>query len=230
MKDFVYNPPKTPFLDILYQDEFLVVVNKPSGLLSVPGRLAENHDSIISRIKTLYPEAMASHRLDMDTSGLMVVGLTKASVIALCRLFEKKEVIKYYYALVLGDCEKSGKIDLPIRCDIENRPLQIVDHLQGKPSVTLYEKVCDYTLNSKIVKADKKEISLVRLTPVTGRSHQLRLHLKSIGHPILGDRFYADNLALKLSKRLCLHAFELSFLHPFTQNRITIRNIPDFLV
>ncbi|MGN0915834.1 MAG: pseudouridine synthase [Succinivibrio sp.] len=229
MKDFVYNPPKTPYLDILYQDEFLVVVNKPSGLLSVPGRLAENHDSIISRIKSLYPETMASHRLDMDTSGLMVVGLKKEIVSALNREFEKKEVSKLYYALVEGNIDPKGRIDLPIRCDLENRPLQIVDHLQGKPSITLYERVCDYTLNSKIVKADKNEISLVRLTPVTGRSHQLRVHLKSIGHPILGDRFYAPLNTLEKASRLCLHAYYLEFMHPITNTRMKFESNAEFL-
>lgn len=227
MKDFVYNPPKEPFLTILFEDQDLMVIDKPSGLLCVPGRLKENYDSILSRIWLRHPDAMAVHRLDMDTSGLMVVGLTKRAISALGRMFEKKEVKKRYLAVVEGNTQNCGQIDLPIRCDIENRPLQIVDYEQGKPSLTLYEKTDDFKYGKSII--DVNDTTVLKLTPVTGRSHQLRLHLSSIGHPILGDRFYAGHNVIDKAQRLCLHAYNLEFKHPFKEELLSFSTLPDFL-
>ncbi len=209
-----------------------MVVDKPSGLLSVPGREKANYDSILSRIWETHPEAMAVHRLDMDTSGLMVVGLKKESVSALGKMFMQKEVHKLYYALVDGNIERSGKIELPIRCDLERRPLQIVDFKQGKPSTTLFERVDNFGVASFVnEKSEHKtdDISLVRLTPVTGRSHQLRVHLASIGHAILGDRFYAEKNIQAKSKRLCLHAYHLEFNHPFFGKDLKFESKPNFI-
>lgn len=226
MQDFVYNPPIEPFLDILFEDTEIMVVNKPSGLLSVPGRLPEHQDSIIKRIWQKYPLAMASHRLDMDTSGIMVVGLNKEAISSLGKLFEKKEVTKRYLAVVNGKIDEHGQIDLPIRCDLDNRPLQIVDHLQGKKSLTIYDKCSEYEVAKNI---DGTNTSIVKLTPVTGRSHQLRLHLASIGHPILGDSFYSDETIQAKAPRLCLHAYLLEFKHPKTQELLHFEVLPNFL-
>lgn len=210
-----------------------MVVDKPSGLLSVPGRKKANYDSILSRIWKTHPEAMAVHRLDMDTSGLMVVGLKKESVSALGKMFMQKEVHKLYYALVDGNIECSGKIELPIRCDLERRPLQIVDFEQGKPSTTLFERIDDFKVASFIncnSEDNAPEISLVKLTPVTGRSHQLRVHLASIGHAILGDRFYGDEKIQAKSKRLCLHAYHLEFNHPLSKEKLSFETKADFII
>lgn len=227
MTDFIYNPPAYPFLDVIYQDDDLAVVCKPSGLLSVPGRLRENHDSVISRLQEINCKAAAVHRLDMDTSGLMVTGLSKRAVSALGRAFEQKQVKKLYVALVKGRCNAKGEVKLPIRCDLQRRPLQIVDFEQGKPSFTVYERIDENYLISQRI--DASDCSLVKLTPVTGRSHQLRVHMASIGHPILGDRFYADALSIKKADRLCLHAAFLSFTHPFTHEHLEFESRPDFL-
>lgn len=226
MDNFIYNPPKDPFLDILYHDDFIMVVNKPSGLLSVPGRLECHYDSVISRIRTLHRDCAAVHRLDMDTSGLMVVALNKEATSNLCRQFEAKTVLKLYYALVEGLIDERGDVTLPIRCDLERRPLQIVDFEQGKPSHTIYRRVDDFSINEQIVCT--KNCSLVELTPITGRSHQLRVHLNEISHPILGDRFYGKTNTDKAS-RLCLHAFSLEFSHPHTCERLEFKSFPDFL-
>ena len=210
-----------------------MVVNKPSGLLSVPGREKENYDSILSRIWETYPDAMAVHRLDMDTSGLMVVGLKKEAISALGKMFMQKEVHKLYYALVDGIIESEGKVELPIRCDLEKRPLQIVDFEQGKPSTTLFERVDNFKVASFVNEnctSQTENISLVRLTPVTGRSHQLRVHLASIGHAILGDRFYADEKVQAKSKRLCLHAYHLEFNHPISKEPLSFETKADFLI
>lgn len=210
-----------------------MVVDKPSGLLSVPGREKANYDSILSRIWETHSEAMAVHRLDMDTSGLMVVGLKKESISALGKMFMQKEVHKLYYALVDGKIEAEGKIELPIRCDLEKRPLQIVDFEQGKPSTTLYERVDNFKI-APFINRDcdngSLDLSLVRLTPVTGRSHQLRVHLASIGHAILGDRFYADDNVQAKSKRLCLHAYHLEFNHPISKEKLSFETKAEFLI
>lgn len=226
LNNFIYTPPKTPFLDILYQDEDIIVVNKPSGLLSVPGRLEEHKDSIISRIWTINKNAMAVHRLDMDTSGIMVVGLSKTAISSLGRMFMQKAVKKLYLAIVEGNIQSEGEINLPIRCDIENRPLQIVDFEQGKESTTLYKRISNYLPCNEIL---NEFVSVVELTPVTGRSHQLRVHLASINHPILGDRFYADKKIQAKAQRLCLHAYHLEFNHPITGEHLVFSTVPEFL-
>lgn len=200
---FHYDPPLSPFLDILYEDEHIMVVNKPSGLLSVPGRLRQYHDSVLSRVRTLYPDAQAVHRLDLGTSGVLVVGLNKNSISSLGKQFMQRETKKIYIALAAGRLEGSGHIDLPMRTDIDNRPCQIIDFEQGRPAQTDWE-----------VLQSADDYSLVRLYPLTGRSHQLRVHLKEIGHPILGDHLYAPPEVHAAAKRLCLHAEFLKFRHP----------------
>ena len=226
LENFKYNPPKEPFLDILFHDEHIMVVNKPSGLLSVPGRLAENHDSIISRIQTMHPDAMAVHRLDMDTSGIMVVGLTKEAISNLGKQFNQKTVTKRYVALVDGIIPAEGEVNLPLRCDIENRPLQIVDFEQGKESRTLYCRLDNSFISNDY---NRPHISSVKLIPVTGRSHQLRVHMAQTGHAILGDRFYASDEVMNRTDRLCLHAFYLNFSHPISGNKLEFTSKPEFL-
>lgn len=202
---FVYDPPLTPFLDILYEDRDIMVVNKPSGLLSVPGRLRQYHDSVLSRVRTIYPEAQAVHRLDLGTSGVLVVGLSPQAVSKLGQQFMQRQTKKVYLALAAGQLEGRGEINLPLRTDIENRPYQIVDFDKGRPAVTFYE-----------VLSSTSDYSWVRLYPQTGRSHQLRVHLKEIGHPIFGDHLYAPPEIHQAAPRLCLHAQYLSFAHPIS--------------
>lgn len=206
MPDFIYNPPTTPWLDIVYQDDDIIAVNKPSGLLSNPGRSPAHSDSTWLRIREIFPDAQLVHRLDMSTSGLIVFGKHKAAECHLKAQFRERVTHKLYYARVWGNVEQdSGRIDLPLICDWPNRPKQKVCFEQGKPSVTDFE----------IIKREKKT-TLVRLLPITGRSHQLRVHMLAREHPIVGDDFYAHTAARNYSPRLQLHAAELCILHPKT--------------
>ncbi|WP_114326742.1 bifunctional tRNA pseudouridine(32) synthase/23S rRNA pseudouridine(746) synthase RluA [Candidatus Colwellia aromaticivorans] len=209
--DFVYQPPMSPYLDIIFQDKDIVVLNKSSGLLSVPGRLPEHQDCLQNRVQRVLPTATIVHRLDMATSGIMIMALNKPAHVAISRQFEQRKTKKSYIARVFGKVAKiEGSVDLPLICDWPNRPKQMVDHDNGKQSLTNYS-VLDYsTLSSG------DESTLLELRPVTGRSHQLRVHMLAIGHPILGDRLYAHEKALTISPRLQLHARNLSLTHPVT--------------
>lgn len=193
---------------ILYEDDHLLLVDKPSGLLSVPGRHPLNRDSLISRLQQQWPQALIVHRLDMDTSGVMVIALDKASHRDLGKQFERRQVTKTYDAIVQGiPPHDQGSIDLPLITDWPNRPLQKVCFDQGKPALTSFQVIDSDTKTNR---------SRLLLTPKTGRSHQLRLHLKAIGHPILGDNFYAPEEVRTLSSRLLLHAATLKLCHPVT--------------
>lgn len=198
----IYKPPSDP-LDIIYEDAEFVIVNKPSGLLSVPGKGEHLLDCLLERLKRIFPDALLVHRLDRDTSGLIIFALTKFSQRHLSLQFEKRQVKKSYLADVWGRVEeKKGVICMPLIVDWPNRPLQHVDYKIGKEAITEW-KVQRYN-----------ELSTrVRLNPKTGRSHQLRVHMKEIGHPILGDSFYASGKAAAFS-RLMLHAESLRFRHP----------------
>lgn len=210
--DFIYRPPMTPYLDIVYQDDDLVVLNKSSGLLTVPGRLPEHQDCLENRVKLVLPSATIVHRLDMATSGLVIMALNKPAHVHISRQFEQRKVGKKYRARIYGHLENdTGEVDLPLICDWPNRPKQKVCHEHGKPSKT------GYALLSK-----EEETSLVELTPITGRSHQLRVHMLSLGHPIIGDRLYAHDQALALSDRLQLHAYTIRFYHPVTNDIIAL--------
>ena len=209
--DFIYQPPIKPFLDIVYQDNDIVVLNKGSGLLSVPGRLPEHQDCLQNRVCRVLPTATVVHRLDMATSGLIIMALNKASHVAISRQFEKRQTQKRYIARVYGQMkEPQGSVEEPLICDWPNRPMQKVDYEHGKKALTHYQ----------VLSVDENS-TLVALTPVTGRSHQLRVHMLSIGHPILGDRLYAHEKALTVSTRLQLHAQTLTLSHPVTQEVIT---------
>lgn len=209
---FVYAPPQDP-PEIVFRDDTLLVVNKPSGLLSVPGKAPEHRDCLETRVKAAYPAALLVHRLDMDTSGLMLFAMTRDAQRNFGRQFEKRVVEKEYIARVEGVLEQdAGEIDLPLIVDWPNRPLQKVDHETGKPAQTKWQ-----------VLAWEKATTVVRLQPRTGRSHQLRVHMLALGHPILGDRFYGTRRGKAASPRLHLHAERLSVIHPATGERVYLR-------
>ncbi|WP_028867757.1 RluA family pseudouridine synthase [Psychromonas arctica] len=220
MPNFVYNPPMHPYLDIIHQDQDIVVLNKPSGLLSVPGRDTWHKDSLALRILRVWPNACVVHRLDMATSGIIILALKKSAQSHMGRQFQQKVIDKTYFANVEGIIEKeSGLIDLPLRCDWENRPRQIVDFEQGKNSQTEWQ----------VVKRGD-QTTLVKLTPLTGRTHQLRVHMQQLGHPIIGDEFYASEWGKRLSpQRLALHAASITLTHPSTEERITFECPPPFM-
>jgi ribosomal large subunit pseudouridine synthase A len=202
-----YNPPQEPWLDLVYRDDYIAVVNKPSGLLSVPGNQPQYYDSAMSRVKEKYGFCEPAHRLDMATSGILLLALSKAADRELKRQFREREPKKYYQALVWGHLEHDhGVVELPLICDWENRPRQKICFERGKRAVTFYDVLQRYPNNT----------TRVKLTPITGRSHQLRLHMLALGHPILGDKFYAHPQAKALSPRLCLHAESLQIQHPIT--------------
>ena len=202
-----YDPPQEPWLDLVYRDDYIAVVNKPSGLLSVPGNQPQYYDSAMSRVKEKYGFCEPAHRLDMATSGILLLALSKAADRELKRQFREREPKKYYQALVWGHVEQDhGVVELPLICDWENRPRQKICFERGKRAVTFYDVLQRYPNNT----------TRVKLTPITGRSHQLRLHMLALGHPILGDKFYAHPQAKALSPRLCLHAESLQIQHPIT--------------
>lgn len=203
----VYQPPPDEALEFLYIDDHLLVVNKPSGLLSVPGRGEGMDDCLVSRVQKRVPDALTVHRLDMDTSGLLLLARGAEMHRQLSRLFQDRQVDKRYLAVVDGLLEPAeGEINLPLICDWPNRPRQIVDFNIGKPSLTRFRRLTQDLKNAT---------SRVELEPVTGRSHQLRVHLSALGFPILGDDLYGGPAEHK-AKRLLLHAMDLAFIHPST--------------
>jgi tRNA pseudouridine32 synthase/23S rRNA pseudouridine746 synthase len=189
-------------LNLIYVDQSLLVVNKPAGLLSVPGRGADKQDCLSLRIRNNYPDALVVHRLDMATSGLIMFARGAEIQRRLSRMFREREIEKHYVALVEGKINPAiGEVNLPIAVDWPNRPMQKIDAETGKPSRTRY----------KLISHDAaSNISRIELEPVTGRTHQLRVHLAAIGYPILGDALYQGPSA----DRLHLHAYELNFQHP----------------
>lgn len=203
--------PGSGAIELLYADDSLLVLDKPSGLLSVPGRGADKQDCLAARVQARYPDALVVHRLDMATSGLMVMARGAAAQRALSMAFAAREVTKRYVAVVAGRLDAPpdgwGVIDLPIGVDWPNRPLRIVDHQAGKPSLTRW-RVLGYDASGSSTR--------VELEPVTGRSHQLRVHLRALGHPILGDALYAPPAVRAMAERLLLHAWALRFVHPQT--------------
>ncbi len=206
-----YQPPPPQALDPIFADAQLVVVNKPAGLLSVPGRGEGMDDCMAHRVQAEFPDALIVHRLDMSTSGLLVLARGAAVHRALSIAFQSRAVSKRYVAVVAGRlAQASGEIDLPLICDWPNRPRQIVDRQIGKPSLTRY-RVLAYDA--------ARDCSRVELEPITGRSHQLRVHLQQLGHPILGDDLYAPEAIRTASPRLLLHAEWLEIPHPASELR-----------
>jgi len=201
---------------VVHKDEHFLVLNKPSGLLSVPGRGPDKQDCLSKRIQAVYPETLIVHRLDQDTSGLLLMARSLEAQRRLSRLFETRQVHKRYLAMVVGQPQQSPlastpdtdgwyTIDGPILLDWERRPIHII-HPDGKPSRSRW----------RVMQAEVAN-TLIELEPVTGRTHQLRVHMQSIGHPMLGDSLYAPPEIVAMSSRLMLHAHALSFAHPFSQ-------------
>jgi tRNA pseudouridine32 synthase / 23S rRNA pseudouridine746 synthase len=205
---------------ILHIDDAIIVIDKPSGLLSVPGRGADKQDCAVARVQAIYPEALTVHRLDMETSGLMILARTVFAQSFLGKAFEKRKVEKQYIAMVrpviAGD---AGEILLPLITDWPNRPRQMVDHEIGKPSLTRWRV---------LARDDAANTTRVELSPVTGRSHQLRVHMNEIGHPILGDSLYGTDESRNAAPRLLLHATRLRFPHPTTHEIVEYISTPDF--
>jgi len=201
-----YFPPLEPYLNIVYADDDILVFDKPSGLLSVPGRDPSLWDSIRHRARQRWPTAEMVHRLDKDTSGIILMAINKRAHAKLGAQFENRLTQKSYIARVWGNIEADeGVIDLPLASDWDNKPRQKVDHELGRAAQTQWSVI-----------EREGNVTRVRLVPLTGRTHQLRVHMKAIGHVILGDAFYADPAALAAADRLQLHAAELGFTHPTT--------------
>lgn len=201
-----YSPPTDPWINIVHEEGDFVIVDKPSGLLSVPGKDPALADSLQRRAEGHWPTAGMIHRLDKDTSGVMVLALNKRAHAKIAMQFEKRTAKKSYVARVWGTLEADeGTVDLPIAVDWENKPRQRIDFERGREARTEWR-----------VMAREDGVTRVRLYPQTGRTHQLRLHMMTLGHPVLGDQFYATGDAFAAADRLQLHAEELSFSHPVT--------------
>jgi len=215
-----YTPPPDGELPLLYVTPHFLVLEKPAGLLSVPGRGADKQDCMASRACKRYPEALVVHRLDMETSGLLLMARGEEAQRVLSGLFQQRSVNKTYLALIAGNLSPAqGEINLPLICDWPNRPMQKVDDTQGKPALTRFQKLDYYP---------ELDASTVRLHPVTGRSHQLRVHMRELGHPILGDRLYAPPPIQQKASRLMLHAHCLEFVDPFSGEHHRYLSQPPF--
>lgn len=202
---------------VIYIDEHMLVAEKLAGLLSVPGRLPEHKDCLITRLQNLYPDALTVHRLDMATSGLMVFARGAEAHRVLSKAFANRQVDKRYVAVVAGKLAADGEVNLPLINDWPNRPRQMVDHATGKPSLTRYRLI-----------GHEQGTTRIELEPVTGRTHQLRVHMMAIGHPILGDDFYAPPEIEALSPRLLLHAERLCLPHPVSGARVDFHSATPF--
>jgi len=210
-----YIPPADNGLELIYSDESLLVANKPAGLLSVPGRGADKQDCLSARIQRDFPDALVVHRLDMATSGLMIFARGLQMQRRLSELFRDRFVTKRYVAVVAGTVQAAtGEVNLPIAADWPNRPLRRIDAKTGKPSLTRYR-----------VLAQHADTTRVELTPVTGRTHQLRVHMAAIVHPILGDALYGDPAS---APRLLLHALSLDLPHPSGNSPLNFECPPSF--
>lgn len=206
--------------EIVFADDTLIVADKPAGLLAVPGRGADKQDCLAARVQGLHADALIVHRLDMATSGLLVLARGAQAQRSLSIAFAQRQVHKRYTAVVAGSMESpQGRIELPLTCDWPNRPRQKVDHDLGKPSLTLY----------RALQHDRsRNTTRVELEPVTGRSHQLRVHLAELGHAILGDALYASPAVQAMASRLLLHASLLQLPHPITGEPMTFESPAPF--
>lgn len=221
MSKTAYHPPLSQEISILHVSRELIILDKPSGLLTVPGRGIDKSDCLLSRVQTKFPDAMIVHRLDMATSGIVVMGRGPKSQRDLSILFQDRKVRKCYQALVDGQWTSSaeGEINLPMMADWPNRPRQKIDPILGRPSLTRY----------RVIGLDaSKNVSRIELFPVTGRSHQLRVHMESVGHPILGDDLYGTEKSRGKADRLMLHACFIEFPHPDTGALISVVSSPPF--
>ncbi|SFR59884.1 RluA family pseudouridine synthase [Thiomicrospira sp. ALE5] len=206
-------PSSTPFNDwIIFEDDALLAINKPSGILSVPGKPPNPTPCVQDYYPNHQSGLLTIHRLDMDTSGILLLAKTKAAHRALSIAFQNRQTKKTYDALCAGTLlQKQGRIQLPMRCDWDSRPRQCIDFTQGRHAQTYWHLTKQHP-----------DYCAVNLYPITGRSHQLRLHMKMLGHPILGDTLYADQTACQQADRLCLHASQLNFIHPESLNNVAL--------
>ena len=195
-------------IDIIYQDDYIVAVNKPQALLSVPGLGPDKQDCMISRLEKIIPQAKVVHRLDCYTSGIMLFAIGIDMQRALSRIFHDRKIEKQYIAVVRQWFDEAeGVIKFPMRCDIDNRPMQIVDYEHGKAAVTYWQ----------VLQRGKDSVRLL-LKPETGRTHQLRVHCAAMGHPIIGDGLYGNDKVKQ--PRMLLHADNLLFEHPVTKQQM----------
>jgi tRNA pseudouridine32 synthase/23S rRNA pseudouridine746 synthase len=209
--------PQPPLVHV---DAAFVVADKPAGLLAVPGRGPGRADCLWSRVRSRHADALVVHRLDMATSGLIVYARGVEAQRALSRAFAERRVNKAYVAVVDGLVEaEEGVVDLPLAADWPNRPRQQVDAARGRPSLTRFRVLARHAALRR---------TRVELEPVTGRAHQLRVHLAAIGHPIVGDALYAPPAVAAAATRLLLHASRLGFEHPHGGGRVGFESEPPF--
>jgi tRNA pseudouridine32 synthase / 23S rRNA pseudouridine746 synthase len=207
-----------PTFRTVYQDERLLVLDKPSGLLAVPGRGPELQDCLSARVQAVWPTAVVVHRLDRDTSGVIVMALDSDAQRELGRQFAERETVKIYVAVVAGRIgPDEGMVDLPLRKDFDRPPRHCVDPVYGRPSQTHWRTVERFDDRTR-----------VELEPLTGRSHQLRIHMAELGHAILGDPLYGDERTLRMAERLLLHAERLTLTHPTDGRRVTFESSVPF--
>lgn len=213
MSDFLSNI-------LLYQDHDILLINKPSGLLSVPGK-GDLTDSVLTRLQSIDCNIRLIHRLDRDTSGIMVFAMTPDAQRQVSKQFELRQTDKQYQALVIGELLGVGQIDVPVRYDPTRPPLHVADPSHPKHALTHWQALPTVLINGQTV-------TPMQLFPVTGRSHQLRVHMQHLGHAILGDPLYAEGVGLAALPRLALHAARLELTHPTTGERMSWQNDADF--
>jgi tRNA pseudouridine32 synthase/23S rRNA pseudouridine746 synthase len=217
-----YDPPQDS-LNILYQDDDILVLSKPSGILSVPGKPEEHRDCLETRAQLEIPNALLTHRLDLETSGIFMMALHKQAQAHINLQFEKRRTKKYYIARVWGHVEgESGNIDLPMCVDWDNRPRQMISYEHGRAAQT------DWEVLERGKLPCGNDFTRILLKPITGRSHQLRVHMEQFGHPILGEVFYAHDDAEHAAERLQLHAESLTIYHPKDESLITFTDPAPF--
>lgn len=198
---------------LIHRDDDFMVIHKPAGLLTVPGKTEDLQDCLINRLVKLEPKTLLIHRLDRDTSGILAFGLSKWGQKTISRQFQERQTDKTYQAVVAGTLEGEGTIDVPVVYDPSRPPLHIADPAHNKPAITHWQAIEHFNIQGQ-------PVTRVKLTPITGRSHQLRVHMQYLGHPIIGDTLYATPEQQQLSSRLCLHAERLSFYHPQTEQLV----------
>jgi tRNA pseudouridine32 synthase / 23S rRNA pseudouridine746 synthase len=198
---------------LIHRDEDFMVIHKPAGLLTVPGKTADLQDCLINRLVQAEPKTLLIHRLDRDTSGILVFALSKLGQNRISRQFQERQTSKTYQAIVAGHLHGEGTVDVPVIYDPEHPPLHIAAPEHNKPALTYWKVAEQFEINGS-------PVTRVILTPITGRSHQLRVHMQYLGHPIIGDTLYASPEQQALSPRLCLHAAQLSFKHPKTEQDV----------
>ena len=198
---------------LIHRDDDFMVIHKPAGLLTVPGKTEDLQDCLINRLVKLEPKTLLIHRLDRDTSGILAFGLSKWGQKTISRQFQERQTDKTYQAMVAGTLEGEGTIEVPVVYDPSRPPLHIADPAHHKPAITHWQAIEHFNIQGQ-------PVTRVKLTPITGRSHQLRVHMQYLGHPIIGDTLYATPEQQQLSSRLCLHAERLSFYHPQTEQLV----------